>query len=99
MATGGCHQQVHINDGRWRHCAFLRSGETIEIYVDGSQEAKVLDRHASGPITTDLRAVAQEGCWVLGKKGPERGFTGAVDEFCIFGRALKSEEIKALAGR
>lgn len=95
----GLTSKSRVADGQWHHCAFLRSGDTIEIYVDGIREEKGTSPDVVGPITTDLRAVAQEGCWALGKEGPKRGYTGAVDEFCIFGRALDPTEIKALATR
>ena len=88
-----------VNNGQWHHCAFLRSGATIEIYLDGNQEGKVTGPHATGAITTDLRAVGQQAHCVAGRRGDFRGFTGAVDELCIFDRALKPEEIKTLAGR
>ncbi len=54
----------------------------------------------SGPITTDLRGIGKEQRWEGGLRfNSAPDFTGAVDECCIFNRALTSDEVKTLAGR
>jgi hypothetical protein len=89
-----------VNNGRWHHLAVLRSGKNVELYVDGELDASFVPADGPGPITTNLRAVGRDGWdYQAGKRGPEMCFTGAVDEVCIFNRALLGSEIRALAGR
>jgi hypothetical protein len=92
---------TRISDDRWHHCALLRSGQTVRLFVDGEPSAESAGGDADGPITTDLRAVGRERRWFTheGKRDPSCYLTGAVDELCIFNRALDPKEIKALAGR
>ncbi|MCI0380919.1 MAG: LamG domain-containing protein [Gemmataceae bacterium] len=89
-----------MNDDRWRHCALLRTGNGYEIFQDGELVARNSGKESLGAITTDLRSVGFEQRW--GKKGFLRWpgtLTAAVDEVCIFNRALTPDELRALAGR
>jgi hypothetical protein len=89
-----------VNDGRWHHFALVRrSGANIELYIDGEQPQVVSNNpNASGPITTDLRALGSER-WLVNKGAlGSTNFTGDLDEFYIFKRALNADEIKKLAG-
>jgi DNA-binding beta-propeller fold protein YncE len=94
------HGAVPVNDGAWHHFAVTRSdGNRIALYVDGWLEEQEVAGQAGGQITTDLRALGCERSWV------RNGFfdvdaqylDGDVDEFCVYGRALRLDEIKALA--
>jgi hypothetical protein len=93
-----------FNDEQWHHCALTRdAGNTIELFVDGVSQGKASGDAAAGPITTDLRALGSERRWVQERRldfnGVKAYFSGSIDEFCIFNRALTGDEIKALAGR
>jgi hypothetical protein len=91
---------VTVNDGVWHHCALLRSGNTVEIYVDGQVVGRNSGNQVLCPITTDLRALCRERRWGnVGPTGVPATLTAAVDEFCIFNRALAPGEIRTLAGR
>jgi hypothetical protein len=87
-----------VNDGRWHHVALARdTGTTIELFLDGASQGTASGAQAGGAITTDLRDVACERYWVM-KGFPKPYLKGAIDEFCIFDRALSADEINKLAG-
>ena len=92
-----------VNDGAWHHLAVTREGGTIELFVNGALAGRATAAGASGPITTDLRAVGVEPRWARqgrGSFGRVRTYLeGSVDEFCVFGRKLSAEEVRTLAGR
>src|SRR5207302_9789119 len=89
-----------VNDGKWHHFALTRdTGTTIELCIDGVSQGKAAGADAGGAITTNLRALGSERFWVQkGAPAPPQ-FLGAVDEFCVFDRALSGKEIRKLAGR
>jgi hypothetical protein len=83
-----------INDGEWHHLALVRRPDcTFELYGDGQRQGASPPGLVCGPITTDLRSFAVE---FYQPKGLQ--FHGCIDEFCLFGRALSTEEIAKLAG-
>jgi sialidase-1 len=90
-----------VNDGKWHHAAVTRRGKTIELFYDGQPAGSETSALATGPITTDLRAI---GCNLRFVQDNERrfgraGFKGAIDEVYVFGRALSAGEIQALMKR
>ena len=90
-----------VNDGEWHHFVLVRqAGGGIELYVDGQPGGRGAGTHASGAITTDLRSVAREQFWLSARRSPGNPFwSGCIDEFAVFNRALTAEEIRSLAGR
>jgi hypothetical protein len=98
-------QHAHVSggkvaDGRWHHFALTRSGTAVELYLDGAAQGRSVGRDAGGPITTDLRALGSERLWDRRGINPaeHRFLQGALDEVCVFGRALGPEEVRKLAG-
>jgi hypothetical protein len=88
-----------VDDGEWHHFAVTRdTGKTIELFIDGVSQGKATGTAAGGPITTDLRALGSERFWAKSGGGNPQ-LIGAVDEFCVFDRALGAKEIDKLAGR
>jgi Concanavalin A-like lectin/glucanases superfamily len=91
-----------VNDDRWHHFACTRTAEgEMILYQDGIVQGRTVASVVSGAIKTDMRSV---GCDPRGMKLQGVGiqarpfyFTGDVDEFCIFGRALTAVEIAGLA--
>jgi hypothetical protein len=89
-----------INDGAWHHIALTRDGDTLELFLDSVSQGQKSGAAAGGAITTNLRALGSERYWIDRKSAHgDPNFQGSMDEFCIFGRALKAEEITKLAGR
>jgi hypothetical protein len=89
------------SDGQWHHAAFTRKAQFIELFYDGVSQGKTADGKASGPITTDLRAI---GCNLKFVEDEETrfgrpGFRGAIDEVYVFSRAFSESEIQALMRR
>jgi hypothetical protein len=55
---------------------------------------------SGGAITTDWRALGSEHFWAAGNAAfGDPTFEGDLDELCAFGRALRADEVRALAGR
>jgi hypothetical protein len=91
--------KADLAPGEWHHLAFMRHPDTtMELFADGvSVEHQGLARESSGPLTTRARAVGMEPLqW---KEANWPNFSGALDEFCMFNRALAPAEIAKLAGR
>jgi hypothetical protein len=86
-----------INDGEWHHFAVTRdNGSKIVLFLDGKPSDGLFDDRAGGPITTDWRYLGRERYQEV-KQRQVSYFTGSIDEFCIFKRALSHEEIRKLA--
>jgi hypothetical protein len=91
--------RIAVNDGQWHHAALVRhEGTSIELYVDGALHARTQTVSSAGAITTDMRALGAEMRWLqMGIKtfnGMSSYFPGAVDEFCLFNRALTAAEVR-----
>ncbi len=76
----------------WRHVAAVRSGRTIELYVDGSCVARRTDETALAPY--DLGAAST----LLLGAGPRAGFEGELADIRLYARALGAAEVTR-AGR
>jgi hypothetical protein len=88
-----------LSDGQWHHFALIRDKNGgIQAFVDGASEGRATG-DADGPITTDLRSVGLERYWLNHPSIHTSSFDGAIDEVCIFNRALTAQEIRTLAGR
>jgi sialidase-1 len=90
-----------VSDGAWHHFALTRDNTgQVELFVDGVSQGKATGAASGGAVTTDWRTVGLERYWAKG--GAAFGtpdFDGAVDELCVYDRALRPEEVQALAGR
>ncbi len=90
--------QNMVADGAWHHFALVRDNlGNVTLYLDGQWQGGTSDAVAKGRITTDLRALGND--LYLQQFGRGLPFHGSVDEFCIFHRNLKPEEINQLAGK
>lgn len=88
-----------VNDGRWHHFALIRHPDgTAELYLDGDTQQRNRSGNSQGPITTDLRGLGSER-YHAARRNQGDYFAGALDEFCVFNRALTPREIQSLAGR
>jgi hypothetical protein len=94
---------VLVNDDRWHHCALVRRGNVIELYVDGATMGSATQPGLNGPIATDWRSLGTERRWASENKADLHGvstyYVGAIDEFCVFNRDLTPAEIRQLAGK
>jgi hypothetical protein len=93
--------QARADDDRWHHFAMTHAGkgsdEGKNLYIDGR-----LVRSRRIVTQIDLKAIERVQ---VGGPSPDAatlsstGFTGMVDELCVFDRALTADEVKKLAGR
>jgi Concanavalin A-like lectin/glucanases superfamily len=90
-----------VNNGEWHHFVLIRqAGGAIELSVDGQPGGRGTGTHAGGAITTNLRSLAREQFWYSVRRGAGDPFwSGCIDEFAVFNRALTAEEIRSLAGQ
>src|SRR5262245_8174256 len=87
-------------DGRWHHFALVRhAGGIVECFFDGQSLDKRTGSNTLGPITTTVRAVGCERSWFVTQNTSAAYCACAIDELCIFSRALTAPEIAKLAGR
>ena len=78
------------NDGLWHHVAGTYDGVSIKLYVDGVLETETPLRDAAIYYQTPISAI--------GRNANEGGrfWTGGIDEFRIYHRALTPEEVRSL---
>jgi hypothetical protein len=78
---------VNVNDGKWHHVMYTRSGATGFLYVDG-----VL----TGTHTADF-ALSSSDLWSVGQEwdggGPSEFFNGTVDDVRIYNKVLTEAEV------
>jgi hypothetical protein len=83
--------------GKWVHLAVVYDGggdRVVSHYLDGRSVARIPLRHVGKIQIGD----AELGNWTLKEPhgDPDRGLTGRIDEFAMFGRALSGEEIQKM---
>jgi hypothetical protein len=76
-----------VNNGSWRYFVLTRnSGNQIQLFSDGISAGTDAEPNSGGPITTNIRAIANEIRWVQDnfRDGPDnRWLSGTVDEVKI----------------
>jgi hypothetical protein len=85
-----------VNDDKWHHVAVVRTGNTVELFVDGVSQGTDSGAESGGAITTNVRAI---GCEVYWDCGGDEGcsFAGTIDDMRIYNRNLTAAEIAQLA--
>jgi hypothetical protein len=78
------------NDGRWHHVAAIRSGNTINLYIDGN---KYSGTSPSYGINTDNNFLAEIGNWLTEAYGGEK-YRGKIDEIRVWNIARTDSEIR-----
>ena len=96
------HGNVEVTDDEWHHVVATFDAEMKRIYVDG-----VLDVEAPTDTNTKMigKQVVRYGFLGIGSeaaafnavRGPNWVFTGLMDEFLLFHRAISAEEVEILA--
>jgi hypothetical protein len=91
---------AQVADGRWHHFAVMRHpGGVIETFLDGRSLDKRQGANTIGPITTIVRVVGCERSWFLSQQTASAYCSCAVDELCVFDRALTTQEVGQLMGK
>ncbi len=96
------HGKVEVTDDEWHHVVATFDAEMKRIYVDGELDVEA-------PTDTDTKMIGKQivryGFIGIGSeaaafnagKGPNWVFTGLMDEFLLFHRAISAEEVETLA--
>ncbi|MBD3175632.1 MAG: hypothetical protein GF320_10660 [Armatimonadia bacterium] len=80
-----------VLDGNWHHCAATFDGETMRVYLDGSEIGSLA---RPGMIATDPDAPV----FVGSSSGTSEHFQGGLDEVRLYDRPLPATEISRLYG-
>ena len=78
-----------VDDGRYHHVAFVKSGSTLTLYIDGRSAGTTTDYTTGATTNTSALFIGQRG------NGGNR-FAGSVDDLRIFKRGLTGAEVNAL---
>jgi len=85
------YSQLVVNDGRWHHFVAMRSGSTIQLYLDNELQGTA----TSTGSATNSRPLCF-GCVHWPNGGVARFFEGTLDDIRIYNRALHEIEITVL---
>ncbi|GAA3561869.1 LamG-like jellyroll fold domain-containing protein [Snuella lapsa] len=94
---GGYNSPSSVNDGAWHHIAYTYDGQSLKIYIDGVVDLSVSESRVNTAVAGDRQIT-------IGSEGASDGsltfrpYTGAMDDFRLYNKALTSEEIEELAG-
>ena len=84
------------NDGEWHHIAYTYDGQVLNIYIDGVANLTVNETRVDTAVAGDRQIT-------IGSEGASDGrltfrpFSGAMDDFRLYNRALTAQEIAELA--
>ena len=93
IESGGFHgtNGAALENGKWFHVATVRADGKLTLYVDGNPERSI---GVPSPIRTQSERV---GIGFNPLFGPSETFSGSIDDFVFYGRALTGEEVARLA--
>ncbi|MDO8566997.1 MAG: LamG domain-containing protein [bacterium] len=75
-----------VNDNKWHHVAFTKSGSTLSLYIDGVLEDSDTDTTNTTTTNNSLLYVGMRGATSF-------PLTGNVDDIRIYSRALSAAEV------
>ena len=92
-----------LRTGEWYHVALVRHANgQPEMYQDGRSLGRAKGgRETTGKVTTNTRTLGVDAHALLQNPNHSEAqpLQGALDEFCVFNRALSAVEVAKLAGR
>ena len=90
-----------VIDEQWHHIAICRRPGLLELFCDGERMAETKSSLASGPISTDLRSFGIDRKAFRPELTADQQYAlswqGALDDFCVYSRAINVNEIRKLA--
>jgi hypothetical protein len=88
ISGGAIVSEPSVYSGGWHHIAYVVTGSTQKLYVDGTERSTVSETPASlgGGISVGVRF------------GSSSGFVGSLDDVRFYTRAITPSEISTLAG-
>lgn len=78
------------NDNKWHHIAFVKDGETLKLFIGGSEEDSATDTTSSSTVNSAV-------LWIGKRQAFATYFEGLIDDVRIYSRALSDSEIAAIA--
>jgi PKD repeat protein len=85
-----------LSDDVWHNVVCVREGGTTRLYIDGVKKSEMV-KNAAKDVSNieDFKIGAQEG--PIGSY--KTYFTGLMDDFCVYNKALSDQEVAALYQR
>lgn len=80
---------LYYNDGKWHHCALVRRGGQIEMWIDGSLHSSAL-----APVVT-MSSLGPGQLYLMAMMPGKLNATGNLAHLAITSRALQEHEIRA----
>ena len=81
---------MKVSDGKWHHVALVSDGRKHRLFIDGHHKGEG-DLHPRGAPEGSVEKI---GFTAIDFPNP-KGFTGQIDELCIYDRMLEPNEIIA----
>jgi hypothetical protein len=75
-----------ISDGKFHHCALVKQGAELVLYLDGDDVGKTTDTYASNAATRDSLFLGSQN-------GKAKFFSGQIDEVRLWSRARSPKEL------
>lgn len=96
------HGNVEVTDDKWHHIVVTFNAEMKRIYVDGELDVEAptdTNENKIGKLVTryGFIGIGSEAAAFNANVGPNWAFTGLMDEFFLFHRAISAEEVQTLA--
>ncbi|MCL5282420.1 MAG: LamG domain-containing protein [Planctomycetes bacterium] len=98
LGTGGgtnVYSTATVNDGQWHHVAVTKAKTEIVLYLDGLKAGSAADSSVFNPTDYFSLAVGT----LDNERALARMWLGAIDDICIYDRALTPAELKPLGFR
>ena len=92
--------KTDVADNEWHHLVATFDGDEHRIYVDGELDEKADSPHkviGAGQARYGFIGIGSEAAAFDGGTGPGWAFSGILDEFMLFHRALTEKEVERLA--
>lgn len=95
------HGDIKVSDNKWHHVAVTFDGDMKRIYVDGKidvEAATATNNKMIGPKAQryGFIGIGSEADQFNGNASPTWTFTGLMDEFLMYHRALTEDEMESL---
>ena len=84
----------YVVDGQWHHLAVVRQGGGIQVYTDGAPAAGTPSGNGSLNLYSGNYSAPK---LMLGTNPYNQYFSGLIDQFAIYDRALAAAEVQGLA--
>ena len=87
---------IAINDGEWHHVAFVKSENTLKLYIDGVKDEETEDTTTGNTTNYSSLYLGRRGASNMMATSNPLWFKGSIDELRIYNRALSDAELAAL---